>query len=324
MLFGGICITCLKKVYAVLSIIFVCSIMISCSGCFEREKAEKISLEEREVTSNVTIDVQPLRIGVSALISPQGTMIYYEEILDYVSERTGRPVSLVQRDSYLEINELLESRYIDVAFVGPGQYIEGREKFGLELLVAPVVDGEPYYYSYIIVPSNSEVASISELKGKRFAFTDPLSTTGKYYPTYVLILMNKTPDTFFSSYVYTHSHEASIEAVARNLVDGASVEGLVWDYLSETKPETTSKTKIILKSPPYGITPLVVHPEMSLELKEELKTIFLTMHKDPKGEEILDKLDIDMFIEVDDELYDSVFSMRRAVESGNVNRSVAF
>ncbi|MBN1133330.1 MAG: phosphate/phosphite/phosphonate ABC transporter substrate-binding protein [Methanosarcinaceae archaeon] len=301
----------------------MCSIIISCSGCFEREKAEKISLEERQVTSNVTIDVQPLRIGVSALISPQGTMIYYEEILDYVSERTGLPVSLVQRDSYLEINELLESRYIDVAFVGPGQYIEGREKFGLELLVAPVVDGEPYYYSYIIVPSNSEVASIAELKGKRFAFTDPLSTTGKYYPTYVLLLMNKTPDTFFSSYVYTHSHEASIEAVARNLVDGASVEGLVWDYLSQTKPETTSKTKIILKSPPYGITPLVVHPEMSLELKEELKTIFLTMHKDPKGEEILDKLDIDMFIQVDDELYDSVFWMRTAVESGNVNRSVA-
>ncbi len=323
MLFGGICITCLKKAYAVFSIIFACSIMISCSGCFEREQAEKISLEEREVTSNVTIDVQPLRIGVSAIISPQKTMVYYGEILDYVSERTGRPVVLVQRSTYLEINELVESRYIDVAFVGPGQYMEGKEKFGMELLVVPVVDGEPYYYSYIIVPSNSEVTSIAELKGKRFAFTDPLSTTGKYYPAYVLLLMNETPDTFFSIYTYTHSHDTSIEAVARNLVDGASVDGLVWDYLSETIPETTAKTKIILKSPPYGITPLVVHPEMSLELKEELRTIFLTIHKDPKGEEILGKLDIDMFIQVDAELYDSTFRMRSAVESGNVTGSVA-
>ena len=305
----------ISKTYTFPLIFLIIGIILSSAGCFGLEPAEKISLDEVELTNVTQPEIQPLIIAVSAMVSPKDTMIYYQDLLDYVSERTGRPVELVQRETYLEINDMLETQSIDVGFVCTGAYVEGHDKFGMELLVAPLVQGEPYYYSYIIVSNDNEAESFEDLRSKKFAFTDPLSNTGKLSPTHMLALMNETPDSFFSSYIYTGSHDKSIEAVARNLVDGAAVDSLIWDYSNEMNPEFTSKTKIIAISDPYGIPPVVVHPDIEPELKSELENIFLTMHKDPKGAEILEHIKIDRFVEINDSEYDLVRNIRYKIEN---------
>lgn len=299
-----------SKRYTLSFIILIIGITLSTAGCFSQEPAEEIHLDEVEPINGIQREIQPLRIGVSAIISPKDSLIYYQELFEYISERTGRPVKLVQRETYQEMNDMIENRSIDAAFVCTGAYIEGHDTFGMELLVAPLAYGEPYYYSYIIVSKDSTFDSLEDLRGKKFAFTDPLSNTGKLSPTYMLALIDETPDSFFSRYIYTGSHDNSIEAVARNLVDGASVDSLIWDYSDEMNPEYTSKTKIIIKSEPYGIPPVVVHPDIEPELRNELKNILLTMHKDPKGAEILKNIKIDRFVEIDDSEYDYVRNMR--------------
>ncbi|MBW6517171.1 MAG: phosphate/phosphite/phosphonate ABC transporter substrate-binding protein [ANME-2 cluster archaeon] len=298
-----------SKRYTFSLIILIIVITLSSAGCFGLEPAKNISIDEVESTNGAQPEIQPMRIAVSAMVSPKETMIYYNELLDYVSERTGYPVELVQRETYMEVNDLVENQYIDAGFVCTGAYVEGHDKFGMELLVAPLVNGEPYYYSYIIVSQDSKAETLEDIRGKKFAFTDPLSNTGKLAPTYMLALMGETPDSFFSRYIYTQSHDRSIEAVAKNLVYGAAVDSLIWDYSNETNPEFTSKTKIIRRSDPYGIPPVVVHPDTDPELKNELKNIFLTMHKDPKGAEILEHINIDRFVEIEDSEYDSVRNM---------------
>ncbi len=226
----------------------------------------------------------------------------------------GMEVELVQRKSYEEINTLLKKEMLDLAFVCTGAYIEGHDDFGMELLVAPVTHGRTVYYSYIIVPVNSPVRSFGELKGKTFAFTDPLSNTGKLAPTYKLARMNQTPDLYFRSVVYTYSHDKSIESVARSLVDGAAVDSLVWDYLSRKNPDLTSRTRIVDRSEPYGIPPVVVSKAVGPELKERLRRLFLHAHEEAEGRDILSEIMIDRFTVVDDRIYDSVRAMSRWVE----------
>ncbi len=63
--------------------------------------------------------------------------------------------------------------------------------------MAPQAYGALVYYSYILVAKGSRFSSFEELRGKRFAFTDPLSNTGKLVPTYMLAKMNETPEKFF-------------------------------------------------------------------------------------------------------------------------------
>jgi len=60
-------------------------------------------------------------------------------------------------------------------------------------LVAPLVYDEPVYYSYVIVPRDSPVQPFEELRGKRYAFSDPLSNSGHLVPRYILAEIGELP-----------------------------------------------------------------------------------------------------------------------------------
>jgi phosphonate transport system substrate-binding protein len=293
------------------------AIPLALQGCNRAEEPAKVSLKVSE-SPPATIPVPPqnkkLRVAIAAMISPKETFVSYKELMDYIGEKLGMDVELVQREKYEEVNELLRKDLLDVAFVCTGAYVDGHDDFGMEILVAPVTQGRTVYYSYIIVPKDSPAKSLEDLRGKTFAFTDPMSNTGKLAPTYKLALMNETPAHFFKSTTFTYSHDKSIEGVARKVVDGASVDSLIWDYLNWKNPEFTSKTKIISKSDPYGIPPIVVSKAVSPELKANIKDLFLRAHKDPKGKEILSKIMIEKFVAVDDGIYDSVRNMQSWVD----------
>ncbi len=77
--------------------------------------------------------------------------------------------------------------------------MKDRQKFGVELLVAPSVNGSPMYHSYVIVHNDSPIKAFPEFKGKVFAFTDPKSNTGKIYPTYLLKTMGYSPERFIAN-----------------------------------------------------------------------------------------------------------------------------
>jgi len=164
------------------------------------------------------------------------------------------------------------------------------------------------------VAKDSPIRSFPELRGKTFAFTDPLSNTGKLVPTYMLSKMNETPEHFFKSFIFTKAHDKAIKAVAQGIVDGAAVDSLVWEYLNKNDPEFTSKTRVLAKSPSYAIPPLVVPHDLDPLLKKRLKSIFLTAHEDPRGRAILDKMMIDKFVVINDSAYDSVREMKTWLE----------
>ncbi len=251
----------------------------------------------------------PLRIGMGAMVTPKEGYVYYLQLKRYLEEKLHQPVQLIDRDSYKKINALLRSGGIDAAFVCAGPYVEGHREFGLELLAMPLADGKPVYYSYIIVPRDSPVEELEGLRGKSFAFADPESNTGKIVPMYMLALMQETPASFFGNYVYTYGHDKSIKAVALQLVDGAAVDSLIWEYLNKTNPEYTAKTRIIRKSSPCGIPPVVARPGLAAATKQQLQDILLHMHEDEKGRHILQGMMLDRFVAGDDKNYDSIRTM---------------
>ncbi|MFA4956330.1 MAG: phosphate/phosphite/phosphonate ABC transporter substrate-binding protein [Candidatus Methanoperedens sp.] len=302
-------------------ILLVILFFVITSGCLEPEKVVKINLSNRTVDNIDNSDAQGLRIAVSAIISPDETLVYYQDMFDYLSLKMDVPVKLVQRKTYQEVNDLVRKNSVDAAFVCSLAYIDGKDQFGMELLAVPIVRGEPRYYSYIIVPDDSSIKSLEELKGKTFAYTDPLSNSGKLSPEYMIVQIGENPETFFKLTFFTYSHDKSIQAVAEKMVDGAAVDSLVWDFKNATDPRFTSRTKIISKSPPYGIPPLVVSKDIDPDLKEKLRKILIKMHEDKKGKEILDRIMIDRFSEANDSLYDSVRDMKKVVNNAKTKDS---
>ncbi len=283
------------------------------SGC-SNDTPTQVRLEKKEPVKKLS-EKQPrlentLRIAVGGMITPKAGFGYYRQFLDYLGEKMGMNVEFVDRDDYAAINRLVKTGAVDAAFVCGGPYVDGHDSFGMELLAAPKAYGKTVYYSYIIVRHDSAAAGLSDLRGKKFAFTDPLSNSGALVPTYMLAKMNETPASFFGSLVYTHSHDGSIKAVAEGIVDGAAVDSLIWHYLERTNPEFTSLAKVIQKSPPYGIPPVVVPKELDPQLKERLRAVLLNAHRDDKGRAILHGMMIDRFVPINDSAYDSIRTMK--------------
>jgi phosphonate transport system substrate-binding protein len=247
-----------------------------------------------------------LKVAVAAIISPKETFAYYRQLLDYIGQKLGREIQFIQRKTYGEINELLARGQIDLAFICSGPYVVGKEKHGFELLATPEVQNSHFYHSYLIVNKHSEFKNLADLRGHVFAFTDPDSNTGKLVPTYWLDLMHERPETFFSKTIYTYSHDNAILAVAKGLVDAAAVDGLIWEYYRQKNPVFTSETRIIRKSEPYGIPPLVASKSLPSEIKKQIRIELFEMHRDPQGQKIISELMIDRFVNPRDEWYDSI------------------
>jgi phosphonate transport system substrate-binding protein len=250
-------------------------------------------------------EVHPLKVAIAAVISPQGTAESYAPLLEYLGAKLNRPVERVQRRTYAEVNELLRSGEVDLAFVCTSSYLLGMREFDLQLLAAPQVEGEVVYYAQLIVPAESPATGIGDLRGKVFAFTDPTSFTGRVYPTYLLQNLGEVPETFFTRTFFTYSHDDAIRAVADGVADGASVDSLVLEFALKRMPELKDRIHIIHTSAPFGMPPVVVSPDLRPQTRAELEAILLNMHQDADGLAALQALDYDRFVQVSSDDYRS-------------------
>lgn len=287
------------------------------SGCGQDDQT--VTVDFSEVTAGQE-ELQPaggrpmLRGAVSAMISPKETFSLYRDILLYVSEQVDMDLEFVQRKTYAEVNEMLGKGEIDLAFLCSGPYVRGKDKHGFRLLAAPMVNESHYYYSYLIVHKDSSYTSLEDLQGKTFAFTDPDSNTGRIVPSNWVKMMGKNPEDFFSRIIFTYGHDNSIMAVATGLVDAAAVDNLIWDYYHKSGSELTAETRIIKKSEPFGMPPLVLSPEVSHSLTLKLQQVLLEMHEHEHGKQILDQLLIDRFVVPQDSWYDSIRTLLNKLE----------
>jgi phosphonate transport system substrate-binding protein len=101
--------------------------------------------------------------------------------------------------------------------------------------------------------------------------------------------------------------------VAKKVADGAAVESLVYEYMRKTGSPYARQTRVIKRSPPYGIPPVVVTRDIDPVLKKRVRDAFLSMHKTPKGKAILAAMMMDGFVEVSDKNYDTIREMDRAI-----------
>ncbi len=299
----------LQKVFSLFLLVFV---LAGC-GTSQAKTLPYVDLDDRQPLPEVKPNAQiSIRIGVAAIMSPEGTADSYDELARYLEKKLGQKVELVQRRTYAEINQLVADAQVDLAFVCTYAYVVGAEAAQMELLAAPEVGGRSVYHARVIVPANSPARTISSLRDKSFAFTDPMSFTGRIYPLYLLRQINELPDDFFGRTFYTYSHDRAIQAVAEGVADGASVDSLVLAYAFQRDPSLADRVRVIHTSQSFGIPPVVTPSSLPIRQRAHMAMILLGMDEDPQGQEVLRHLGIDRFTPPSDIAYDGV---RRIVQT---------
>ncbi|MCC7385868.1 MAG: PhnD/SsuA/transferrin family substrate-binding protein [Deltaproteobacteria bacterium] len=294
------------------------ALFVGLSACSEHPFRE-VSLDLALPPSTKETPPQPpavdrFQISVAGMESPRDTYTDFARLFDVVGQRLGVHVELVQRRSYAEVNDLLASKSIDAALLCTGGYLEllRRAPDAVELIAVPSAGGSDTYQALLLVPSQRPYASLADLRGQRFAFTDALSLSGRAWIVHQLSAMGEDPTTFFGTTAFTAHHDRSIVALARGVVDGATVHSGIYAHQIAREPELDGKLRVIGRSPSLGNGPLVASTRVPAPLRARLREVLLGLGLDPASQEALRTAHIDRFFVPGPEFYDS---SRRIMEA---------
>ncbi|MFH2008770.1 MAG: PhnD/SsuA/transferrin family substrate-binding protein [bacterium] len=257
----------------------------------------------------------PVRFVVAPVISPEEALYPYRALTDYLSQALERRTTLIPKGSHAEVSSMLRHSECEIALVSTYAYVEGHKDFGLQAIAMPVAEGKTDQYAYLVTPRGTPAKSLLDLRGKRFVSADVLSSTGWLYPIHWLLQRGEDHRHFFSEHLIAGSHDAALEALTNGTADGASVDSFVYHQMLTKKPSTAQRVRVISKSPPLGMPPIVVHPRLDPALKARITSALLTAHQHPAGRKALWRLGYDRFVRPIPGRYDSVRQMARAVEN---------
>lgn len=251
----------------------------------------------------------PIRIGLTPVFLDDQTA-FVNAWRDYLSAKLHRPVQFVQRATYREITDLLRSGKLEFAWICGFPYV--RNKDALTLMAVPVYQGKTTYRSYLIVPaSDHQSASIADLRGKVFAFSDRDFNSGYLVPVHELLALHQTPGGFFAKTFFTWSHRNVVQAVADGLAQGGAVDSYVWDILAQKHPGLAAQTRIVRASSEHGFPPFVAARSVPPEEVKIMRDTLIAMPNDAEGARLLAQLRLDGFVGGEEQLFESIAGMMR-------------
>lgn len=239
-----------------------------------------------------------------------------DRIARHISEQTGYRIKAITVQSYAAIVVGMSNKTIDVAFLGPLDYIVGHVKNGAYPITASVRNGKKGYSGIVIVRKDSGITNLKDLKGKTVALGDPLSASSNLYPKSAMIKDGIDPMRDVRAMTLS-SANAIVLSVAQGKVDAGAV------YMDARKnpevaarfPKIMDETRVIHLTETIPADPQIVRKDLNLDQVQTLKKAFLALSSDSDGKKWLKELfGIDQLAVADDAEYDG---LRRVVREVN-------
>ncbi|GAB7386909.1 putative selenate ABC transporter substrate-binding protein [Bacillaceae bacterium] len=295
-----------------LSLLAACSPSNDAGDAQQGEGAGQQAEAEKE--GNAADAGEPFRVAV---IPAQNTGNFdqaMERLEQVLAEKLGREVTIEKYPDYNGVVEAMNYGQIDMAYLGPLTYVIAHHENGAEAIVTQLIDGKPYYYSYIITHKDNPWQSLDDLlqdPGKvSFAFGDPNSTSGSLIPGLELKERGVYTDESnhkFKDVRFTGSHDVTALAVQNKEVDAGAIDSAIYDMLVEQGKVDGEQIKIIWQSEKLFQYPWAVKKGTDPETIEKLREAFIGI----KDKEILDAFGATGFTKAEDKDYETI---RQAAE----------
>jgi len=226
----------------------------------------------------------------------------------YLSDKTGYHITPRVLTSYAAVTEGMTSDNVDIGWVGPLDYVIAHKINQAEAVTKSVRNGKPSYLAFVIVNKASNINSIADLKGKKFAFGDPLSTSSNLYPRYLMKKNGLNPDSDVKGVSIANQTQ-----IAVNVCQGAVDAGAIYDDARKNKGADTScpgimdKTTVLATSDPIPGDPQMIRHDMNSGQKKKLKDAMIAMGTDPTiGAALKALYTIDSLVPAQDSDYDVI------------------
>jgi phosphonate transport system substrate-binding protein len=254
-----------------------------------------------------TAHAQVLRVSAIPDEAPTELQRKFKPLGAYLEKETGLKVVFTPVSDYAAVVEGLAAKKIDLAWLGGFTFVQAKLRTKGEAL--PIVQRaeDEVFTSKFIVPADSPVRSLSELKGKTFAFGSPSSTSGHLMPRFFLLQDGIDPDKDFARIAFSGAHDATVAFVASGRADAGVLNASVMDKLLEKGDANAGRVRVIATTPPYYDYNWTVRPGLDAALREKIGNAFLKLDPaDPAHKELMALQRASKFVRTTTANYDGI------------------
>ncbi|NQU59339.1 MAG: phosphate/phosphite/phosphonate ABC transporter substrate-binding protein [Rhodospirillales bacterium] len=224
--------------------------------------------------------------GVVPQFEPRKLANIWTPILKELEKRTGLKFKMVGSPKIPDFEAAFMGGEFDFAYMNPYHSLVAAEKQGYVPLVR---DGARELYGILVVPKNSTIKSVGELKDKKIAFPAPNALGAS-------LLMRADMATIYKIsirpvYVQTHSSVYLNVALGQTAAGG----GVMGTFKSQPA-EIRDALKILYKTRAMPPHPITAHARVSKKDRELVRKAFLDMGKSKEGAALLAEVPIKKII----------------------------
>jgi phosphonate transport system substrate-binding protein len=248
-------------------------------------------------------------------LAPNMTSVY-ADVAARVGRALGVPAELVEGKDWQQLRD----GSVDVAFLCGLPYVRiHREQPGLlQPLAAPVLDdgrcqGQPVYFSDVIVRRDSSYRSFGDLRGQRWAYNEPGSFSGCLLVRHHLLQLGET-EAFFGRLTFTGRHQESIRQVRTGEVDASAVDSQVLGVERLRDPDLDAELRVLETLGPSTIPLVVATADVPDEVQLRIRNALCELASDPVSRDVLASGLIRRFTPIDDRAYDDIRQKLALVE----------
>lgn len=258
---------------------FIAGLLLWLAAC-NAEQPLSISLTDHLISGEVhSLDSEvraAWELGFDRRLEPKEDVRQLASLANWLQQWTGLPIQVhITLHGESVVDELCADE-VDFAAVGTVSYLQANHRCGAHILVRGLnVQGEDTYRAAIIVPPNSPLRDITDLRGHSFAFGAPNSTQGHLIPRLMLQQAGLSLDDL-RVYAFNESHAATANAVTSGHYDaGALQDTLARDLAAR------GLVRILAFSDPYPSSGVVTGPQVPAKTVQLVQQALLSL--DPTG-----------------------------------------
>ena len=207
----------------------------------------------------------------------------YVNLIKIIGDRTGIKITPIRVTDYNAAVEAVRANRAQIAWYGGKTYIQAAEIANVEAFAAGVRKGDTdaSYFAYFVVPADSNLKTLADVKGKKLALNSIGSTSGDLIPQVELLkvgLSVKNEDDVQNVH-YAGSHDACLLAAINKHVDVCGMSSRNFDARISDRTITMDQVRIIHRSSPVPPPPLAYSKSLPLEVRNKIKLATLEAHK---------------------------------------------
>ena len=216
--------------------------------------------------SNLSIsEPETLEFAVTDVKGTEDLQQNYQPFRTALAEVLEKKIEFFPVDNYIAAAVSLQSGQLKLALTGPSEYVIMRARTNAVPIIAIT---RPDYHSIIVVPANSEIKSVAQLKGKTIAMWEVGSTSGHLGPSKILLEAGLNPQ---SDFKISMLDKKGLQALKNSEVDALAIGATRYKDLLKSDGLSEGEFRLIATGQPLPNDLLVASSNLPTAVVETMR-----------------------------------------------------